>query len=72
MTTTTDKTAEHAVDTEALAKLVSKADDGAAQLAMDVESIADEAEILSRRLAELRADLARQRVVLAELRGTRP
>ena len=68
MATTTEKTSEHAVDGE-LDRLTSDADDDAAQLAMDVESIADACEIVSRRVAELRTAVARQRVRLAELRG---
>lgn len=67
MTTTTHTTKDHHLTADALQQLASQADDSAAQLAMDIESIADEAEILSRRLAELRVDLARQRLLLDDL-----
>jgi len=68
MATTSHVTGESPLTADdALEQLASEADDGAAQLAMDIESIADEAEILSRRLAELRTDLARQRLLLDDL-----
>lgn len=49
-------------------RLASDAEDGAAKLAMAVESIADEVDVLARQLAELRADVARQRLLVDELR----
>ena len=68
MATTSHVTGEFPLTADdALEQLASEADDGAAQLAMDIESIADEAEILSRRLGELRVDLARQRLLLDDL-----
>jgi hypothetical protein len=71
MTTTTHEIKGHAVDGDELDRLATEADDDAAQLAMDVESIADACEIVARQVAELRADVARHRVRLAELRGGR-
>jgi hypothetical protein len=61
---------EHPEDAacETVEELASAADDGAAQLAMAIESIADELEMLARRLAEIRADVSRERVLLTELR----
>ena len=54
------------VRAEALASI----DDGAAQLAMAVETIADEVDDLARRLVELRAEIARQRVRIDALKGS--
>lgn len=68
MATTTHTTRDDRLAADGLQQIASEADEGAAQLAMDIESIADEAEILSRRLAELRVDLAKQRVILDDLR----
>jgi len=67
MATMTHITRDHHLTADALQQLASEADDGAAQLAMDIEPIADEAEILSRRSAELRTDLAKQRLLLDDL-----
>jgi hypothetical protein len=63
--------AQDAADRRAFDQFLSEADNGAAQLATDLESISDEAEILSPRLAVLRAELTRQRVVLDQLRSCR-
>ena len=67
MATTTHTTPDHRLAADDLQQVVSEADDGAARLAMDIESIADEAEILSRRLTDLRVDLAKQRLLLDDL-----
>ena len=67
MATTTHTTPDHRLAADDLEQIASEAHDGAAQLAMDIESIADEADILSRRLAELGVDLARQRLLLDDL-----
>lgn len=52
-----------------IAELTAGADDRAAQLAMAIESIADEIDQLHRHVAELRTDVAQQRGVLDELRA---
>ncbi len=69
MATTTHELKGHADDADELDRLATEADDAAAHLAMDVESVADACEIVARQVAELRADVARQRVRLAELTG---
>jgi hypothetical protein len=71
MATSTRTITAHTADSDELDRLATDADDDAAQLAMDVESVADACEIVARRVAELRADVARQRVRLADLRGAR-
>lgn len=71
MATATRKTADDVGGGEGLDRLASQADDDAAQLAMDVESLADACEIVSRRVAELRTEVAQHRVKLAELTGAR-
>jgi hypothetical protein len=64
---TTAHTTRDRLAADDLEQITSEADDGAARLAMDIESIADEAEILSRGLADLRVDLAKQRLLLDDL-----
>jgi hypothetical protein len=73
MTMTTHSAAEHTETEEdrLVDGLASTGDDGAAQLATDLELVADACELVSRRLADLRADVARQRVVLDELEERR-
>ena len=71
MATGTHTITAHTADGDELDRLATEADGDAAQLAMDVESVADACEIVARRVAELRADVARQRVRLADLRGAR-
>jgi hypothetical protein len=71
MATTTHKLKGPAVEGDELDRLATEADDDAAQLAMDVESVADACEIVARQVAELRADVTRQRVKLADLRCAR-
>jgi hypothetical protein len=58
-------------ETPTVDALASEADDRAAQLAMEVESIADACELVARHVAELRVDVARERILLDELRKAR-
>ena len=71
MATSTHTITPHTADGDELDRLATEADDDAAQLAMDVESVADACEIVARPVAELRTDVARQRVRLADLQGAR-
>ena len=50
-----------------IAQLTADADDRSAQLAMAIESVADEIGKLRQHVEELRVDIAAQRVVLEEL-----
>jgi nucleotide-binding universal stress UspA family protein len=67
-----DVTNRRSEQAQSVDQVVSRIDDGAAQLAMDVEAVVDECDIVARRVAQLRADVARQRVLLDGLSRTRP